>query len=149
MLLCYWVVQMGLLTPWTFNWHCLSPLAVFTSGAYFLHDGGWWQWIHSLKIKVPTLKTLFKARSQSMSSNKQDKRYRMQKNALFPCIHNLQVSWEIMQKHFFFPHPLSLVPSNSYKHKNSGISTTSQFYFQIYCYTQHHEHEATPTQKSA
>ena len=34
----YWVVQ-GLLTPLTVTWNRLSPLAVFTSGAYFLHNG--------------------------------------------------------------------------------------------------------------
>ena len=34
----YWAVQMGLLTPLTFAWHCLSPLAAFTSSAYFLHN---------------------------------------------------------------------------------------------------------------
>ena len=34
----YLVIQVGLLTPSTFTWHCLSPLAAFTSGAYFLHN---------------------------------------------------------------------------------------------------------------
>ena len=37
----YWVVQAGLLTPLTFAWHCLSPLATFTSGVYFLHNERW------------------------------------------------------------------------------------------------------------
>ena len=32
-------VQAGLLTPLTFARHRLSPLAAFTSGAYFLHNG--------------------------------------------------------------------------------------------------------------
>ena len=40
-LIAYWVVQAGLLTPLTFAWHCLSPLAAFTSVAYFLHSGRW------------------------------------------------------------------------------------------------------------
>ena len=40
-----WVVQVGLLTPLTFAWHCLSPLAAFTSGAHLLHNGRRWQWI--------------------------------------------------------------------------------------------------------
>ena len=31
----YWAIQAGLLTPL----HRLSPLAAFTSGAYFLHNG--------------------------------------------------------------------------------------------------------------
>ena len=35
----YWAIQAGLLTPLTFARHCLSPLAAFTSGAYFLHNG--------------------------------------------------------------------------------------------------------------
>ena len=35
----YWAVQAGLLTPLTFAWHRLSPLAAFTSGAYFLRNG--------------------------------------------------------------------------------------------------------------
>ena len=42
---CYWAVQVGLLTPMTFALHHLSPLAAFTSGAYFLHNGRRWQWI--------------------------------------------------------------------------------------------------------
>ena len=41
----YWAVQAGLLTPLTFARHHLSPLAAFTSGAYFLHNGSRWQWI--------------------------------------------------------------------------------------------------------
>ena len=35
----YWAIQAGLLTPLTFARHRLSPLAAFTSGAYFLHSG--------------------------------------------------------------------------------------------------------------
>ena len=34
-----WTIQAGLLTPLTFAQHRLSPLAAFTSGAYFLHNG--------------------------------------------------------------------------------------------------------------
>ena len=34
----YWTVQAGLLTPLTFARHRLSPLAAFTSSAYFLHN---------------------------------------------------------------------------------------------------------------
>ena len=41
----YWAIKAGLLTPLTFAWHRLSPLAAFISGAYFLHNGRWWQWI--------------------------------------------------------------------------------------------------------
>ena len=43
--LSYWTIQAGLLTPLTFARHCLSPLAAFTSCAYFLHNGRRWQWI--------------------------------------------------------------------------------------------------------
>ena len=35
----YWAIHAGLLTPLTFARHRLSPLAAFTSGAYFLHNG--------------------------------------------------------------------------------------------------------------
>ena len=35
----YWAIQAGLLTTLTFDWHRLSTLAAFTSGAYFLHNG--------------------------------------------------------------------------------------------------------------
>ena len=35
----YWAIQAGWLTPLTFARHRLSPLAAFTSGAYFLHNG--------------------------------------------------------------------------------------------------------------
>ena len=35
----YWAVQAGLFTPLTFTLHHLSPLAVFTSSVYFLHNG--------------------------------------------------------------------------------------------------------------
>ena len=43
--LVYWAVQAGLLTPLSFTLHRLRPLAGFTSGAYFLHNGRRWQWI--------------------------------------------------------------------------------------------------------
>ena len=35
----YWAIQAGLLTPLTFARHRLSPMAAFTSGTYFLHNG--------------------------------------------------------------------------------------------------------------
>ena len=35
-----WVDQAGLLTPLTFAWHHLSPLAAFPSGVFFLQNGG-------------------------------------------------------------------------------------------------------------
>ena len=39
----HWAVQAGLLTPLTFARDLLSFLVAFTSGAYFLHSGRWWQ----------------------------------------------------------------------------------------------------------
>ena len=36
---CYWAIQAGLLTPLTFVRHRSSPLAAFTPGVYFLHNG--------------------------------------------------------------------------------------------------------------
>ena len=44
MLFLYWAIQVGL-TAFTFARHRLTPLAAFTSGAYFLHNGRRWQWI--------------------------------------------------------------------------------------------------------
>ena len=38
---CYWAIQAGLLTPLTFVRHRSSPLAAFTPGVYFLHNGRW------------------------------------------------------------------------------------------------------------
>ena len=37
----YWAGLAGLLTPLTFTRHRLSPLAAYTSGAYFLRNGRW------------------------------------------------------------------------------------------------------------
>ena len=41
----YWAIHARLLTPLTSARHRLSPLAAFTSGAYFLDNGRRWQWI--------------------------------------------------------------------------------------------------------
>ena len=59
-----------LLTPLTFAWHRLSPLAAFTSGAYFLHnaEGGDSEFAN---FTLSTLKAFFEARSQNASDNKQ------------------------------------------------------------------------------
>ena len=62
--------QAELLTPLVFAWHRLSPLAVFASGAYFLHNGGGGV-TEFAKFTVPTLTAFLKARSQSVSSIKQ------------------------------------------------------------------------------
>ena len=65
----YWAVQAGLLTPLTFARHCSSPLAAFTSGAYFLHNGR--QDSEFVNFTLPTLKAFLEARSQNVSGNKQ------------------------------------------------------------------------------
>ena len=53
----YWAIQAGLLTPLTFAQHRLSPLAAFTAGAYFLHNGRRWQWI--CKFYTANVKGIF------------------------------------------------------------------------------------------
>ena len=67
-----WAVQAGLLTPLTFAWHRLSPLAAFTSGAYFLHsltmEGSDSEFVN---FTLPTLKAFLEAHSQNVSGNKQ------------------------------------------------------------------------------
>ena len=62
-------VQAWLLIPLTFARHSLSPLAAFTSSAYFLHNGRWWLWIR--EFYTATLKTFLEAHSQNVSGNKQ------------------------------------------------------------------------------
>ena len=47
----YWAVHVGLLTPLTFAWHHLSPLAAFTSGVYCLHN-------KTLKLKGSNIDTV-------------------------------------------------------------------------------------------
>ena len=65
----YWAIQAGLLTPLTFARHRLSPLAAFTSGAYFLHkEGGVSEFAN---FTLPTLKAFFEAHSHNVSGNKQ------------------------------------------------------------------------------
>jgi len=59
----YWAIQAGLLTPLTFARHRLSPLAVFTSGAYFLHS-------KFANFTLPTLKAFLDACSHTVSGNK-------------------------------------------------------------------------------
>ena len=65
----YWATQAGLLTPLTFALHRLSPLAAFTSGAYFLHNGRRWQWI--CEFDTANFKDFFEARSHNVSGNEQ------------------------------------------------------------------------------
>ena len=63
------MVYAELLTPLTFTRHRLSPLAAFTSGAFFTMEGGDSEFS---KFTVPILKAFKKARSQSVSGSKQE-----------------------------------------------------------------------------
>ena len=65
----YWAIQAGLLTPLTFARHRLCPLAAFTSGAYFLHNGKRWHWI--CEYYTANFKGILEARSHNVSGNKQ------------------------------------------------------------------------------
>ena len=65
----YWAIQAGLLTPVTFARHRLSPLTAFTSGAYFLHNGGGDS--EFANFTLPTLKAFFEALSHNVSISKQ------------------------------------------------------------------------------
>ena len=65
----YWAVQAGLLTPLTIARHRLSPLAAFTSGAYFLHKEGGDSEFANFTLK--TLKAFLEACSQNVSGNRQ------------------------------------------------------------------------------
>ena len=56
---------MGLLTPLTFAWHRLSPLAAFT---FFTVKDGDSQFAN---FTLPTLKAFLEACSQNVSGNKQ------------------------------------------------------------------------------
>ena len=67
--LFYMAVQAGLLTPLTFARHRLSPLAAFTSSAYFFTTEG--SDSKFANFTVPTLKTVLEALSQNVSVNKQ------------------------------------------------------------------------------
>ena len=65
----YWTIQAGLLTPLTFARHRLSPLAAFTSGAYFFTmEGGDSEFSN---FTLPTLKAFLETRRQNVSGNKQ------------------------------------------------------------------------------
>ena len=68
-MLCNWAIQAGLLTPLTFARHRLSPLAAFTSGAYFFHNGRGDS--EFANFTLPTLKAFLEARRQNVSGNKQ------------------------------------------------------------------------------
>ena len=67
----YWAIQAGLLTPFTFARHRLSPLAAFTSGAvrtFFTMEGGDSEFAN---FTLPALKAFLEACSHNVSGNKQ------------------------------------------------------------------------------
>ena len=141
----FWAVHAGLLTPLTFTRHRLSPLAAFTSGAYFQSS----QW-KAVTVNSPALKACLKAHSQNVSGNKQERCSccRMPKNAAFSPRLNLQSSGQpkTMQGHFYFRifYHLSLVIFACATEMAFVLLHNSTFNF--HCYT---HRQPTPTQRSA
>ena len=142
----YWVIQAGLLTPLTFARHRLSPLAAFTSGAYFLHNVRRWQWI--CEFDTANFKGIFGGPwsefvwQQAITCCSC---YRMPQIAFFPQNCDLLVSQKTMQRHFF--HTLHLLSPVIF-----ATATVVAFvllcnsWFNFHCYIQR---ETTPTQKLA
>ena len=98
----YGTVQGSLLTPLTLAQHRLSPLAAFTSGTYFLHNGRRWQWI--CEFYTANFKGIFGGPSsecvwqQAMTCCSC---YRMPQNAFSPWTRYLLVSQKMTQRHLF------------------------------------------------
>ena len=142
----YWAIQAGLLTPLTFARHRLSPLAAFTSGAYFLHNERRWQWI--CEFYTANLKGIFGGPYSECVWQQAITYclcYRMLQNAFFPWTRDLLVSQKTTQRHFFSTlHPLCTVIFATATVLAFVVLHNSRFNF--HCYTQR---EATPTQKPA
>ena len=108
----YWAVQAGLLTPLTFARHRLSPLAAFTSGACFLHNGRRWQWIcefYTANFKGhfwrPVVTICLATSNNLLLVHPKDA-----PNAFVPRNRDLLVSQKTTQRHFLPTlHPLSPV----------------------------------------
>ena len=140
----YWAVQAGLLTPLTFARHRLSPLAAFTSGAYFLHSGRWWQWI--CEFYTANFKGIFGSLSQNVSGNKQS----LVAHAIgYPkthFFHELAIFWSVKKgcKDTFFStlHPLSPVIFATVSVLAFVLLRNSRFNFHHYT-----QCETTPTQQ--
>ena len=140
----FWAVQVGLLVPLTFAQHCLIPLAAFTSGAYFLHNGR--QWI--CKFYTANFKDIFGG-SQSECVWQQAIScclcYRMPQNAFFS--HEITIFWSAKKwcKDIFSTlHPLSPVILATATVVAFVLLHNARFNFHWYT-----QREATPTQKSA
>ena len=123
----YCVIQAGLLTPLTFARHRLSPLAAFTSSAYFLHSGRRWQWIcnfYAANFKDifggPYSECVWQQAITCCSC------YRMPQKAFSST--NSQSSGQPKKwcKDTFF-HPPSPFPGNFCNYNSAGICTASQF----------------------
>ena len=118
-----WSSSGGLLTPLTFAWHHLSPLAAFTFGAYFLHSGQQWQWICTASFKGifggPLSECVWQQAITCCSC------YRMPQNAFFPQTCDLLISQKTMQTLLF--HPPSTFPGNFCDCNSGGICTALQF----------------------
>ena len=121
-----------------------SPLAAFTSGAYFLHNGRRWQWI--CEFYTANFKDIFLGpQSECVWQQAVACAIGCPKMHFF---HELTIFWsaEKQYKDFFFStlHPLSPVIFATATVVAFVLLRSSRFNF--HCYTQC---EATPTQKSA
>ena len=65
-----WAVQAGLLTPLTFAWYGLSPLAALLpeNGTFFTVEGSDSEFVN---FTPPAIKSFLEAHSQNVSGNKQ------------------------------------------------------------------------------
>ena len=107
----------------TFAQQRLSPLAAFTSGAYFLHNDSEFE-----NFTLPTLKTSLEARSQNLSGNKQSFVARAIGCPKTHFFHKLAIFWSAKKQckdtvlHLPSPFPDNFCNCNS-----AGICTASQF----------------------
>ena len=141
-----WAVQAGLLTPLTFVRHRLSPLAAFTSGAYFLHNGRRWQKI--FEFYTANFKGIFEGPysecvwQQAITCCSC---YRMPQNTFFSTNSRSSGQPKNDAKTLFSVlHPLSAVIFVTATVVEFVLLRNSRFSF--HCCTQR---EAKPTQKSA
>ena len=122
----HWAVQAGLLTPLTFTQHCLSPLATFTSGAYFLHSGRRWQWI--CEVYTANFKDIFEGLELEcvwQQATTCCSCYKMSETTFFPRTLNFLVSWKMRSRHFF--PPSITFPCHFCNCNSGGICTAWQF----------------------
>ena len=133
------MVQTGLLTPLTFAQHRLSSLTAFTSNAYFLHNGRWWQWI--CKFYTANFKEIFWG-LQSECVLQQAITcclcYRIFFFFFLGCPKIKKLSANLPSSgqprnnaKTLFSHPPSPFTSNFCNCNSGGICTASQFYVQL------------------